>query len=370
VAAINRKIRAHVLNSRHLIDRFDAARTRGEAMVLVTVYSTLGSTYSKAGTRMLITAAGESQGLISGGCLEGDLAERAASVLQSNVATTVTYDLRDEADELFGLGIGCNGLIEVLLQPLTAATQYEPLASIAAVLLGNRGGALAVVIESESAELPVGATAVVTGDDVRLFGAGAGQSNGLAALGRAARDAGTTSLRNGPGSVIALCGPLLPIPRVLVLGAGRDAVPLVNILAELGWRITIADHRSGYLRRDGFERAEARLTVRPGALASDLTLADYAAIVVMSHHLGTDREYLRELCAADVPYLGLLGPPARKSRLLEELGTAGQRLQSTLRGPVGIDIGADSAESIAVSIAAEIQSVLVRAAGSGSRRTA
>jgi len=163
---------------------------------------------------------------------------------------------------------------------------------------------------------------------------------------------------------------LLPIPRVLVLGAGRDAVPLVNILAELGWRVVIADHRSAYLQRDGFERAEARVAVRPGALATTLSPADYAAIVVMSHHLTTDREYLRELSAFDVPYLGLLGPPARKSRLLEDLGSAGQALRSKLRGPVGIDIGADSAESIAVSIAAEIQSVLVRGAGSGFRRTA
>ena len=103
------------MNSRHLVERFEACRERGDSLVLVTVYETLGSTYSKAGTRMLIMAGGESQGLVSGGCLEGDLAERARQVLESNRATTVTYDLRDEADELFGLGIGCNGLISVLL---------------------------------------------------------------------------------------------------------------------------------------------------------------------------------------------------------------------------------------------------------------
>jgi xanthine/CO dehydrogenase XdhC/CoxF family maturation factor len=167
-----------------------------------------------------------------------------------------------------------------------------------------------------------------------------------------------------------LYAPLLPIPRVLILGAGLDAVPLVNVLAELGWRVAIADHRPAYLERPGFARAEHRLTVRPTLLARELPLARYDAIVVMSHHLPTDRTYLGQLATVDLPYLGLLGPPARRQRLLEELGSAAGTLADSLRGPVGLDIGADSAESIALSIAAEIQRVLAKAAGSDSRRRA
>jgi xanthine/CO dehydrogenase XdhC/CoxF family maturation factor len=167
-----------------------------------------------------------------------------------------------------------------------------------------------------------------------------------------------------------LYAPLLPIPRVLILGAGLDAVPLVNVLAELGWRVAIADHRPAYLERPGFARAEWKRVVRPAALGEELVLGDYDAIVVMSHHLPTDRAYLSQLAAIDLPYLGLLGPPARKLRLLEELGPAAGVLAQRLRGPVGLDIGADSAESIALSIAAEIQQVLARDAGSDSRRRA
>jgi xanthine/CO dehydrogenase XdhC/CoxF family maturation factor len=352
------------MNSLHLVERFADCRESGAALVLVTVYETLGSTYSKAGARMLITADGESQGLVSGGCLEGDLAERARRVLDDRRAATVTYDLRDDADELFGLGIGCNGLISVLLQPLYAAGGYEPLASIAEALLGRARAGLATVIESRVAALEIGATVATIGDETRAFNVPARFESTLADGCRAAAARRQASLITDPEGLGVLYAPLAPVPRVLILGAGLDAVPLVNILAELGWRVSIADHRPAYLERRGFERAEAKLAVTAGTLADepDIDLATgFDAIVIMSHHLATDREYLRQLARVDVPYVGLLGPPARKRRLLDDLGNEAGALAGRLRGPVGIDIGADSAESIAVSIAAEIQQVLVTA---------
>jgi xanthine/CO dehydrogenase XdhC/CoxF family maturation factor len=185
----------------------------------------------------------------------------------------------------------------------------------------------------------------------------------------AAERRGARVVDEGEGARI-LYAPLVPIPRVLILGAGLDAVPLVNVLAELGWRVAVADHRPAYLERAGFARAERRLVVKPAALRQELERERYDAIVVMSHHLPTDRTYLGQLAAVEVPYLGLLGPPARRQRLLDELGAAAGTLAKRLRGPVGLDIGADSAESIALSIAAEMQQVLARDAGSGSRRRA
>lgn len=358
------------MNSRHLIDRFRAARDRAEPMVLVTVYATLGSTYSKAGTRMLITAAGESQGLISGGCLEGDLALRAASVLETNVATVVSYDLRDEADELFGLGVGCNGLIEVLLQPLRPESGYEPLATIAEVLMGEAVGALATVIDPGASGFDRGASVALLAGETRTFGGHAvPPAMILDGCRRAIESRQSSFVADSTGPNI-LYAPLVPIPRVLILGAGLDAVPLVNVLAELGWRVVIADHRPAYLSRSGFARAERCQPVKPTALGEVVSLAGFDAIVVMSHHLDTDREYLRQLAGVAAPYVGLLGPPARRRRLLEEIGADAADLGAHLRGPVGLDIGADSAESIALSIAAEIQAVLATVGGSGSRRTA
>jgi xanthine/CO dehydrogenase XdhC/CoxF family maturation factor len=365
------------MNSRHLVERFRGCRERNEAIVLVTVFETLGSTYSKAGARMLITAGGESQGLVSGGCLEGDLAARARQVLDANEAEIVTYDLRDEADELFGLGVGCNGLISVLLQPVRKETAYEPMASIADILLGETIGAVASIIDAGSVAVTCGASVALVDGQARTFGVPQDLVSLLEAGCRKAVDDGRASLVTAESGMRVLYVPLVPVPRVLILGAGLDAVPLVNVLAELGWRVSVADHRPAYLERDGFARAEASIAVRPKALEKDVRLENFDAIVVMSHHLVTDREYLRQLAAIDVPYLGLLGPPARRQRLLDELGDQAGALVNRLRGPVGIDIGADTAESIAVSIAAEMQQVLVEAsragvkvAGSDSRRTA
>lgn len=347
------------MNSRHLIDRFAEASERGEDMVLVTVYETMGSTYSKPGTRMLIMADGGAQGLVSGGCLEGDLAERARQVLANGRADTVTYDLRDEAEELFGLGVGCNGLIRVLLQPLTSSQGYEPMASVARALLGERVSGIATVIDSPGGDIESGLSAVMIDAALQEFGVAGSLAEQLgAACERATRAQSAVVEQWEQPSCQVLVAPLVPIPRVLVLGAGLDARPLVNVLAELGWRITVADHRPAYLARGGFSRAEELLQVRPGAIGSLSGLPLYSAIVVMSHHLATDREYLRELALIDVPYLGLLGPQARRQRLLEDLGADAGSLEQRLRGPVGIDIGADSAETIALSIAAQMQQVL------------
>ena len=345
------------VGARHLLQSFETWRAAGEPLVLATVYETAGSTYSKAGHRILLAANGDYRGLVSGGCLEGDLAERARGVIAAGRAAAVTYDLRDSADDLWGLGVGCNGLLRVFLQPLLPANGYEPFAAIAERLAATRTAGLATVIESDRPDLKAGATAVVAETTERVFGADAGAAAALRSAARSSMQSGAARLAAEQGCRI-LCAPLYPIPRLLVLGGGLDAIPLVGMADELGWFVTIADHRPGYLARGGFERAERVVLVEPGKLAAALRLGDFDAIVVMSHHLATDRKYLAELAAVDARYLGVLGPRARRDRLLAELADAAPQLEQRLKGPVGLDIGADSPESIALSILAELQSTL------------
>jgi xanthine/CO dehydrogenase XdhC/CoxF family maturation factor len=349
------------MGARQLLQSFQAWRAAAEPLVLATVYETAGSTYSKAGHRILIASNGDYRGLVSGGCLEGDLAERARSVAAGGKAAAVTYDLRDASDELWGLGIGCNGLLRVFLQPLLAANGYQPFAAIAERLVGTRTAGVATVIESARADVGVGATAVADADGEQVFGASDGATPLLRAAGRAAARSAAASLGEQDGCRI-LYSPLRRVPKLLVLGGGLDAIPLVSMAAELGWFVTVADHRPGYLARGGFERAESSVLVEPQRLAAKLPLGDFDAIVVMSHHLATDRHYLAELAQVDTPYLGVLGPRARRDRLLADLAAVAPQLRETLRGPVGLDIGADSPESIALSILAELQATL-RGAG-------
>jgi xanthine/CO dehydrogenase XdhC/CoxF family maturation factor len=345
------------MGARHLLQSFATWRAAGEPLVLATVYETAGSTYSKAGHRILLAANGDYRGLVSGGCLEGDLVERARGVIASAQAAAVTYDLRDSADDLWGLGVGCNGLLRVFLQPLLPANDYQPFAAIAERLAGTRTAGFATVIESDRANLAVGATAVVDDSAERVFGADVVGAALLQSAARAAMRTGAARLATEQSCRI-LAAPLHAIPRLLVLGGGLDAIPLVGMAVELGWFVTIADHRPAYLARGGFERADRAVLVEPGKLGASLPLRDYDAVVVMSHHLATDRKYLAELAPIDVRYLGVLGPRARRDRLLSELADTAPQLEQLLKGPVGLDIGADSPESIALSILAELQSTL------------
>jgi xanthine/CO dehydrogenase XdhC/CoxF family maturation factor len=345
------------MSVRQIIQTFETWRATGAPIVLATVYETLGSTYSKAGQRILIAANGDYRGLVSGGCLEGDLAERSRAVLATDAPAAVTYDLRDEVDEIFGLGVGCNGLLRVFLQPLQAARHYQPFAAIADALTGADVAGVATVVASANAAAPLGATVVVRAGAHDGFDVADTAARQLAEQNRAIVDAGGSALVTEAG-VTVLHAPLKPIPKLLVLGAGLDAVPLVAMAAELGWFVTVADHRPAYVAREGFERALHTLLVDPAALERSLRLHEFDAIVVMSHHLATDRKYLEQLAAVDTGYLGVLGPRARRDRLLDELGARGASLRARLRGPVGLDLGADSPESIALSILAELQTTL------------
>ena len=350
------------MSTRRLIRTFERWRRSGEPMVLATVYETLGSTYSKAGHRILIAANGDYQGLVSGGCLEGDLAERARGAIESNEPLAISFDMRDEADDLWGLGVGCNGLIRILLQPLTAGNDYQPFAGIAERLLLAEPAVVATVIAGSAGdgdgELAPGTTLVWKGEDADA------DSRGLLVAGcREAQAAGRSIFRAGADGAAVLYAPLKPVRQLLVLGAGLDAVPVVNMAAELGWRVTIADHRPAYLEKGEFGAAEEARLIDPAAMSLELKPARFDAIIVMSHHLMTDQAYLGQLAAVQVGYMGVLGPKDRRERLLAALGDAGQSLQGKLKGPVGLDIGADDPESIALSLLAEMHAVLAGASG-------
>jgi xanthine dehydrogenase accessory factor len=349
------------MSIKRIIASYEQWRREQRTLVQATVYDTEGSTYSKAGHRILIADNGDYQGLISGGCLEGDLAERAKRVIATGRGETVTFDMRDEADELWGLGIGCNGLIRVLLQRLSPTEGYEPFETLARHMMAAEEAVCATIIESAIAALPAGATLVAGSQGWRSWQV----PDAFKAMLRdhcnrrsCAESAFLHQYEGEAGQLTVLCTVVRALPRILVLGAGLDAQPLVEMAARIGWLVTVADHRSGYLQRGGFAVAQAALHLRPQRLCESLDLSGFSAVIVMSHHLNTDRAYLRQLADSEIAYIGVLGPRARRERLLSELGAQGDLLRDRLRGPVGLDIGADSPESIALSILAEVHGVL------------
>lgn len=267
-------------------------------MVLATVVGTTGSTYSKVGEHMLFAGDGTFSGMLSGGCLEGDLAERAARVLHDDVAQIAHYDLH-EGDAVWGLGVGCEGTMQVFLQALKAEQNYEPYATIVEVLQG--------------------------------------------------RETVTVQISAEQSIVVA------PPPALLILGAGADSEPVVNIAAELGWHCTVADHRPAYLDSRDFGDLADTICTEGGQLSVNVDLSRFDMALVMSHHLPSDAAYLTQLADTTIGYVGLLGPPSRRDRLMQGIGDAAERLAGRLSAPAGLQLGGRGAGSIAVEIIAEMQ---------------
>ena len=343
-----------MMTTRDLLNTFDDWREQGQQIVLATVFETAGSTYSKAGARMLINADGDYQGMLSGGCLEGDLAERARQVLDTGAAQMVTYDLGLNDEELWGLGVGCDGLMKIFLQPLLAETDYAPFRAIARMYDGDRTGVAVTVLESE--DIDAGATLVLSGDNVEVFGLSDIAMSALMSEAKVAL-AGNLSLTRSididAATAAVLFAIVTPRPRLLILGAGLDAEPVCRLASELGWRISVFDHRPAYIDNGDFKAAD-RIVCSPAAeMSGQIDLSGFDATIVMSHHLETDRLYLAQLSKTKIPYIGLLGPKDRRKRLVEDLGDAAASLEGRLHGPAGLDIGAVGPAAIALSILAE-----------------
>ncbi|HEU4654239.1 MAG TPA: XdhC family protein [Steroidobacteraceae bacterium] len=325
--------------------------------MLATIVETIGSTYRKAGAQMLITQDGNAAGLLSGGCLEADLMDHARSVFESGTPKIVEYDARGSDDLIWGIGLGCEGAMKILLTRLDSQSGYEPFASIVRYRNEERHGAVAVAIASDTPDVAVGSWFVESARAPEFI---------------------RSSLANPPKQPVTLKDEtvsLLVIPiriplRLVVLGAGPDALPVVEIAAQLGWRVTVTDHRPAYARADKFPRAHQVIQQPALELASLLKARSFDAAVVMSHHLISDEHYLRQLANSSLPYIGLLGPAPRRARLMAQLGEIAQLLGNRLHGPIGLDLGADTPETIALAIVSEIQAVLAGRSGLSFSKTA
>jgi xanthine dehydrogenase accessory factor len=353
------------ISLQRLLPLFERERLAGHPMVMATVLHTSGPTYSKPGALMLICDSGEYAGVLTGGCLEGDLSERSRAVLTEGRAVLTTYDMRGPDDLLFGLGSGCEGAIDILLQRLDAGSHWQPMDRLAQAWREQRAVCLALIGRSDDSRWPSGSG--VFGDDGLTFGsacAGADHASvaSLRALAQqaSAQKASHVVTQALPG-VDLLSLYQAPPSQMLLLGAGPDAQPVAELAAFLGWQITVVDHRAHYARAARFPAARAVLDTGPIGLSELLDGANFPQFdtaIIMSHHFATDLAYLRLIAHTEIPYVGLLGPIVRRERLLGELGATAARLRARLRAPVGLDLGAAGPEAIALAIVAEIQGTL------------
>jgi xanthine dehydrogenase accessory factor len=337
-----------------LLPLFERERAAARPLVLGVVLETAGSTYRKPGALMLIASNGDYSGLLSGGCLEGDLREHAESVRKSGQPRVISYDLRGPDDLLWGLGVGCEGAMKILLTRVAAGNDWQPLAHLRSELAAHRATAVGIVVESQRSESPAGTVVLLDGSATSAV---------QKALAEAASTRSVGWIDSGEPDTKLFALPLALPPRILLLGAGPDTLPIVDLAARLGWKVTLVDHRSAYADAEHFPTAERVVQSRPDELARAVDLSAYAAAVVMSHHLPSDLAYLRVLALTDVPYVGLLGPAIRREKLLSDLGDDATRLRPRLRAPVGLALGGRAPESIALAIVSEIHAFVHDARG-------
>lgn len=340
-----------------LYEFFEERASGSQPLVLVTVYETEGSTYSKAGGHMIIDGEGNFCGMLSGGCLEGDLVERAREVIRTGEPQTASFDLGAD-DELWGLGVGCDGTMRVLLQPLLPQTNYQPFAAFADVLNGGSPVEIAIVVETDASAIAVGSSVIRQKAECPHFGMSEAVASSIAHYLGENRQGLMRQVDTPEGSCTALYTRIESPPSLLVLGAGLDSEPLVRIADELGWRCTVADHRSAYVQSRSFPDSTRTLCCEADKLKLELDLNEFDLVVVMSHHLASDRAYLRQLAETDIGYIGLLGPAGRRDRLMSELSDVADTLQDRLHGPAGIELGGRGPGPIALAIVAEMQQFL------------
>jgi xanthine dehydrogenase accessory factor len=338
-----------------LLPVYARARAAGTPLVLGMVVATRGSTYRKAGAQVLVTDDGHCEGLISGGCLEGDLVERARPVFATGQPRIVHYDHSSEDDLPWGLGIGCGGAIEIWLARVDAGNRWEPMATLARCAAQGSTCSIGVVLESTVADLPAGSIFASDEPSGLAADAPAAVRDGLLAQQSGDGRPATCTFETDGGTLRMFYASLVPPRSLLVVGAGPDARPLVELALKMGWQVTIADHRPAYADPANFPSQVQVVNTRPEQLAGQVELARLDAAVVMNHHVATDLACLAALAATPIPYIGLLGPAARRDRLLADLGAVAGELGTRLRAPVGLKLGGRDPSSVALSIVAELQ---------------
>ena len=307
-------------------------RDRGERVALATVVSVRGSSYRRPGARLLVPDSSPPVGLVSGGCLEEEAARLAREAIRLDAPVLVTVDHSAEGDELWGLGLGCRGVVELLAEPPDLAA--ETLDALRAAGHGR-------------------ATYLLTGLD--------GERRRLTeqeadALGERA----AMAVAHGRPTIIgdSVLDPILPPLHLVVCGAGPDAGPLVAAGLRLGWRVSVVDTRRSLLLPERFPGA-ALHDVEPARAAAAVGAGDWTAVVLMSHDYLRDAAFMAGFVGRGVRYLGVLGPRDRTKRLLAELKVAPTDADlAALHAPAGLDIGADGAEEVATAIVAEILATL------------
>lgn len=329
---------------------------------LATVVQVKGSSYRSPGARMLMLDNGRWVGSISGGCLEGDALRKARQVIMNGESRTVTYDTSNDDDNQLGIGLGCNGIIDILIEPIDTGSKTNPITQLRAFLEYENMGAHAIVFESNNNNIPVGSK-VELNDKNELSGATRELQNLLKSdLPNVVENQKPIikDYTTGQSRVKVFLELIQPGIDLLIFGGGFDAKPVTELAHVLGWNVRVTDECVAHLVPINFPLVNELQSCKREFVDKEIKITPFTAVVLMSHNLKYDEEVMRQIVGSDAPYIGILGPKKRADKIFKTLKEK-YKIEITseqmdrIHAPIGLDIGAETPDEIAVSIISEIQ---------------
>lgn len=357
-----------------IVRAFDQAKDQGQPCALLTLVHVEGSSYRRPGARMLVTDDGRMTGAISGGCLEGDALTKALFVLHRSQSMIVTYDTLDDDDAQMGVGLGCNGVIQVLIEPIDAADPINPIELLRQAATCRQETVLVTLFSLADRQGVQPGTCLLQMEDNTVTRLSPARQPALYA--RLFMDAeqalanGTSAFKNYVGEdldMTAFIECLKPPLSLVILGAGNDVIPLVRMADILGWKTTVIDGRPRLAKQYRFLPSCHVFVADQQHALRHIPEDSRTAVLLMTHNYHYDQVVLRELLERDVAYIGCLGPRKKLARMLADLKAGGvsvnDRVLQAIHGPAGLDIGAETPEEIALSILAEIKAFMAARRG-------
>jgi xanthine/CO dehydrogenase XdhC/CoxF family maturation factor len=350
-----------------IIKKYENTSTKNIKSALVTVVHLDGSSYRRPGARMLVNEDGKITGAISGGCLEGDALKKALFTISEQKNTLFTYDTSKEDDSEMGIHLGCEGLIQVLFESIDSTKADNPMLLLRQALAVRQKAVLVTLFDLNNNQNQQYGTCLLLEENGQISGSipvNQFEEAILKDLAQAMKkeESCFKEYQSKEKSITAFFEFIHPPVSLVVLGAGNDALPLMKLADILGWDFRIVDRRNTHANKERFPTASATVVANPDVALNYLDYDSRTFFVLVTHSYKCDYYFLKSLCNASVPYIGILGPKKKLNRMLEELKNDGLSLDadkiSTLFSPTGLDIGAETPEEIALSIIAEIQAVL------------
>jgi xanthine dehydrogenase accessory factor len=358
-----------------IIRAYQTACAAGKKAALATVVHVEGSSYRRPGARMLVTDDGMLTGAISGGCLEGDALRKALLAINEQKNKLVTYDTSDEEDARFGVQLGCNGIVHILFEPIFDDNPDNPIQLLKRVAAQRQTAVLVSLFSLENKGLQPGLCMLQIATQ-RWVSASSGLSTDILAdlqiqiLETFSLNKSITK-QYADNLLTAYIELLHPPVSLIICGAGNDAIPVVQAANLIGFDATIIDGRQTHANLQRFPTANAIIVSKAEQAIAQVELDERTAWVLMTHNYNYDLEVLTQLLETNCRYIGILGPKKKLQRMLDEVASKGILLTEEklkkIYSPVGLDLGAETAEEIAISITAEVKAVFTGRGGQSLR---